>query len=80
MPETQVEIPQEIKDQLPEGAQNIFRAAYKSAQADGLSEEAARKVAWNSVKDGYEQGEDGKWHHAPDASNQTRKSTQSGGN
>lgn len=80
MPETQVEIPQDIKDQLPEGAQNIFRAAYKSAQQDGLSEEAARNVAWNSVKDGYEQGEDGKWHHAPDVSNVTNKSVQSGGN
>jgi ChaB len=30
-------------------------AAFNSAQKDGLSEEGATKVAWNSVKQGYEQ-------------------------
>ncbi|HEY9632496.1 MAG TPA: ChaB family protein [Coleofasciculaceae cyanobacterium] len=80
MPDIQVDLPSEVQEQLPEGAQNIFRAAYKSAQEDGLSEEAARNVAWNSVKDGYEPGEDGKWHRTPDVSNVTNKSVQSGGN
>ncbi len=80
MADIQVDLPSEVKEQLPEGAQNIFRAAYKSAQEDGLSEEAARKVAWNSIKDGYEQGADGKWHRTPDAANATNKAVPSGGN
>ena len=73
-------IPSEVREQLPEGAQNIFLAAFKSAQEDGLSEEAARNVAWNSVKNGYEQGEDGKWHRTPDATNVTNKAVTSGNN
>ena len=80
MSDTQVNnLPSEAQE-LPEGAQNIFRAAFKSAQEDGLSEEGAIRVAWNSVKNGYEQGADGKWHRTPDASNVTNKSVQSGGN
>ena len=80
MSDTQVNnLPSEVQE-LPEGAQNIFRAAFKSAQEDGLSEEAARDVAWNSIKAEYEQGSDGKWQHKPDASNINRKSVQSGGN
>jgi cation transport regulator len=80
MPDIQVDLPSEVKEQLPEGAQNIFRAAYKSSQEDGLSEEAARKVAWNSVKSQYEQGSDGKWQHKPDVSNANYKAVPSGGN
>jgi cation transport regulator len=79
MADIQVDLPSEVKEQLPEGAQNIFLAAFKSAQEDGMSEEAARNVAWNSVKNSYEQGEDGKWQHKPDATN-SRSGVQSGGN
>ncbi|MBZ8179572.1 cation transport regulator ChaB [Oscillatoria salina IIICB1] len=38
-------------------------AAFNSASSDGMSEESAREVAWNSVKNSYERGEDGQWHH-----------------
>ncbi len=79
MADIQVDLPSEVKEQLPEGAQNIFMAAFKSAQEDGMSEEAARNVAWNSVKNSYEQGEDGKWHHKPDVTN-SHAGVQSGGN
>jgi cation transport regulator len=79
MADIQVDLPSEVKEQLPEGAQNIFMAAFKSAQEDGMSEEAARNVAWNSVKNSYEQGEDGKWQHKPDASN-SRSGVQNAGN
>jgi cation transport regulator len=79
MADIQVDLPSEVKEQLPEGAQNIFLAAFKSAQEDGMSEEAARNVAWNSVKNSYEQGEDGKWQHKPDVTN-SHAGVQSGGN
>ncbi|HAA33053.1 MAG TPA: cation transport regulator ChaB [Cyanobacteria bacterium UBA8553] len=80
MSDTQVNnLPSEVQE-LPEGAQNIFRAAFKSAKEDGLSEEAARDVAWNSIKVEYEQGSDGKWQHKPDASNINNKAVPSGGN
>lgn len=80
MAETQADnLPSEAQD-LPQGAQNVFRAAFKSAREDGLSEQGATNVAWNSVKRGYEQGSDGQWQHKPDVSNVTKKSVQSGGN
>lgn len=74
------QIPSEISEQLADGAQNYFAAAYKSAQENGLSEQAALDVAWNSIKENYEKAEDGKWHRKPDAPNATRKAVQSGGN
>jgi cation transport regulator len=58
MPTEQMnEMPAEIKE-MPEGAQNIFKAAFKSAQEDGMSQQGALDVAWNSVKRGYEKGAD----------------------
>jgi cation transport regulator len=80
MPEIQFEnLPSEI-NALPEGAQNIFKAAFKSSQEDGLSQEAAIKVAWNTIKRDYEQGADGQWHRIPQQTNAQHKSVQSGGN
>ena len=79
-------IPSEIAEQLTDGAQQIFAAAYKSAQEDGMSEEGARQVAWTTVKGEYVQGEDGKWHKKPEVMNEentnpvTRAAVQSGGN
>lgn len=74
------ELPSEVTEKLPQGAQQIFMAAFNSSQQDGLSEEAATKVAWNSVKQGYEQTADGSWQHKPDASNANFKAVPSGGN
>ncbi len=63
MPYENIEaLPQDVQSKLPEGAQNIFMAAVNSATSDGMSEEAAHEVAWNSVAVNYEEGEDGKWH------------------
>ncbi len=80
MAEAQLEnLPSEVND-LPEGAQNIFKAAFKSSQEDGLSREGAINVAWNSVKQGYAQGSDGKWYKVPQDSNTHHKPITSGGN
>jgi cation transport regulator len=80
MAEIQVDnLPSEVND-LPEGAQNIFKAAFKSAQQDGISTEGAINVAWNSIKQGYAKGEDGKWYKVSQDSNIHHKPVQSGGN
>jgi cation transport regulator len=80
MPEQQFDtLPSEAQE-LPQGAQNIFKAAFKSASDDGMSEDAATSVAWNSVKAEYTKDESGTWVHKGDDTNQTLKSTQSGGN
>jgi cation transport regulator len=70
----------EIKGELPQEAQQIFAAAFKAAQSDGMSEEGARQVAWNSVKNQYEKGSDGKWHAKGEVTAQHYKAVTSGGN
>ncbi len=72
-------LPSEVKE-LPEGAQNIFQAAFKSSQEDGLDEAAALQVAWNTVKHEYEQGGDGSWRRKPQETNIHNKAVTSGGN
>lgn len=74
------ELPAEIKDQLPNHAQQIFMAAFNSAQSDGMDEGAAKSVAWNSVKAKYEQGADGKWQFKDLGGGTDDKPTVAGGN
>ena len=59
--ETIQELPEEIKQRLPQGAQQIFIAAFNSASSDGISEDGAYQVAWNSIKSEYEEGKNGQW-------------------
>ncbi|NJL85357.1 MAG: cation transport regulator ChaB [Leptolyngbyaceae cyanobacterium SM1_1_3] len=59
-------LPQDVREKLPEGAQKFYMAAFNSSSADGLSEEAARKTAWNSIKISYEEGGDSQWHPKPE--------------
>ena len=81
MPDKQInELPQDIKEQLPEHAQQIFFAAFYAAQDNGMSEEAARNVAWNSVRNEYEPGNGGQWHRKPEDPPIHNKAITSGGN
>lgn len=67
MPYQQIEdLPDSVKNHLPKHAQEIFLAAFNSAQDEYDKEEAAFKVAWSAVKRDYEKGEDGNWHKKPD--------------
>jgi cation transport regulator len=74
------DFPTEVKEQLEDGAQQIFVAAYNSAQSDGMSEQGALQVAWDSIKQNYQQGEDGKWRRKPADTNIHNKAIPSGGN
>lgn len=66
------ELPQNVRDNLPEHAQEIYREAYNSAweqysdpedrHGDQSREETAHRVAWSAVKKKYEKNEDsGRW-------------------
>ena len=81
MPQKQVQdLPSQVKEQLADGSEQIFLAALNSAQDNGMDEQAAMNVAWNSVKEYYDQGSDGKWHRKPEEKNIHHKAVQSGGN
>jgi cation transport regulator len=70
------ELPDNVKNNLPKHAQEIYKEAYNSAwdqykdpedrRGDASREETAHKVAWNAVKQKYEKGDDDKWHRKDD--------------
>jgi cation transport regulator len=65
------ELPESVRDNLPEHAQDIYKEAFNSAwdeyadkdkrRGDESREEVAHKVAWSAVKQDYEKGADDKW-------------------
>ncbi len=65
------DLPEQVRDNLPKHAQEIFQAAYNSAwdqydkpserRGDASREETASKVAWAAVKKKYEKSENGRW-------------------
>jgi len=70
--ETTSELPENVKNVLPNHAQDIYKEAFNSAykqykdpdnrRGDADREEVAHRVAWAAVKKTYEKGDDGKWH------------------
>jgi cation transport regulator len=67
---TRENLPQDVKDALPEEAQGLYIAAYNSFLDNSGDEEAAKNVAWHTIErnEHYKRGEDGKWHRLPDMS------------
>ena len=67
---SKAELPDQVKDNLPEHAQEIYKEAFNSAydeykdpdkrKGDASREEVAHKVAWNAVEQKYHK-KDGKW-------------------
>jgi cation transport regulator len=66
-----VGLPAEVTDKLLDGSEQVFLAAFQNSQNDGLSKDAAMSVAWNSVKQGFERGQDGSWHRKQTPGDQT---------
>jgi cation transport regulator len=71
------ELPDSVKDNLPEHAQEIYKEAFNSAwdqydepeerRGDASREETAHRVAWAAVKRSYEKNEStGKWRKKQD--------------
>ena len=72
MPYSKVaELPNQVKDNLPKHAQDIYKEAYNSAydeyedakdrNGNASREEVAHRVAWSAVKNKYEKNSDGEW-------------------
>ena len=65
------DLPDSVKDNLPNHAQEIYQEAYNSAwdeykdpdkRRDNDSRESvSHQVAWSAVEKEYEKGDDGKW-------------------
>ena len=66
------ELPKSVRENLPEHAQEIYRAAFNNAwdnykepesrRGDASREETAHRVAWSAVKSKYEKDEvTGEW-------------------
>jgi cation transport regulator len=60
-------LPQEVRDALPEDAQQVFIAAYNSIFDNNGDRESAMKVAWQSIEHNelYTRGADGKYTRTP---------------
>ncbi len=68
---TNNELPDSVKDSLPEHAQDIYKEAFNSAydqykdatdrEGDSTREETAHRVAWAAVKNKYEKRSEGEW-------------------
>lgn len=66
------ELPDNVKNVLPDHAQDIYKEAFNSAyerykepserRDNADREEVAHRVAWAAVKKVYEKGGDDKWH------------------
>ena len=69
--ERKSELPDNVKDNLPDHAQDIYRKAFNSAwdeysdpeerRGDAGREETAHKVAWAAVKNEYRKNENDNW-------------------
>ncbi|WP_201583975.1 ChaB family protein [Psychrobacter jeotgali] len=60
------ELPDNVKDNLPKHAQEIFRAAFNSASEQYKDESRWFATAWAAVENVYEKNEKGDWVKKPD--------------
>ena len=71
MYKTNTDLPESVKNNLPEHAQDIYRKAFNNAwkqyedpserRGSASQEETAHKVAWAAVKEVYEKDTSGNW-------------------
>lgn len=65
------DLPDQVRDNLPPHAQDIYKEAYNSAweryddpderRGDASREEVAHRVAWSAVEEEYHKDDDGNW-------------------
>jgi len=66
------ELPDNVRNVLPQHAQQIYKKAFDNAwdeykhpqdrRDDADCEKVSHRVAWSAVKKSYTKGTDGKWH------------------
>src|ERR687898_584282 len=62
MPYKQItQLPDSVKNNLPKGAQGIYKEAFNSAEDQYGEEDRAHRVAWSAVEQKYEKNEKGNW-------------------
>jgi cation transport regulator len=62
MPYKQItQLPDSVKNNLPKGAQEIYKEAFNSAEEQYGEENRAHRVAWSAVENKYEKNEKGNW-------------------
>ena len=54
-------LPDSVRNNLPKHAQEIYRAAYNSAEDQYGEESRAHRVAWSAVENKYEKNAKGNW-------------------
>jgi cation transport regulator len=62
MPYKQItQLPDNVKNNLPKHAQEIYKEAFNSAEEQYREEDRAHRVAWSAVEQKYEKNEKGNW-------------------
>jgi cation transport regulator len=60
------DLPESVRDTLPDHAQAIYKEAFNSSYEEyGHDEVRAHRVAWGAVKKSYHKDEHGKWVKGP---------------
>ncbi len=61
------DLPESARSNLPKHAQEIYRAAYNSAEEQYDAEDRRHRVAWSELKEKYEKDEEsGEWAEKDD--------------
>jgi cation transport regulator len=55
------DLPDGVRNNLPKHAQEIYRAAFNSAEEQYGEESRAHRVAWSAVENKYEKNDRGNW-------------------
>jgi len=55
------QLPNSVKNNLPKGAQEIYKEAFNSTEEQYGEESRAHRVAWSAVENKYEKNEKGNW-------------------
>jgi cation transport regulator len=55
------QLPDNVKNNLPKHAQEIYKEAFNSAEDQYGEEDRAHRVAWSAVKQKYEKNAKGNW-------------------
>jgi cation transport regulator len=55
------QLPNNVKNNLPKHAQEIYKEAFNSAEEQYGEKDRAHRVAWSAVENKYEKNEKGNW-------------------
>jgi cation transport regulator len=55
------DLPERVRSNLPEHAQEIYKEAFNSAEEQYGEESRAHRVAWSAVENKYEKNNQGNW-------------------